>query len=60
MNRIQNHKDGGIGSVYDRHGFRAENKRIMEAVAIKLIGVTRSSPTRREAAPKPVRLRPPW
>ena len=33
MNRIQNHRDGGIASVYDRHSCAEENKRIMEAVA---------------------------
>jgi integrase len=33
MNRIQNHKEGGIASVYDRHGYADENKRIMESVA---------------------------
>lgn len=33
MNRIQNHKEGGIASVYDRHQYADENKRIMEAVA---------------------------
>src|SRR6476620_12324239 len=35
MNRIQNHKEGGIASVYDRHGYAAENERVMEAVAAK-------------------------
>ena len=33
MNRVQNHKEGGIARVYDRHQYREENKRIMEAVA---------------------------
>jgi hypothetical protein len=33
MNRIQNHREGGISSVYDRHGYSEENKRIMETVA---------------------------
>jgi integrase len=33
MNRIQNHREGGIASVYDRHSYAEENKRIMEAVA---------------------------
>jgi hypothetical protein len=33
MNRIQNHKEGGIGDVYDVHDYAAENKQIMEAVA---------------------------
>ena len=35
MNRVQNHKEGGIGSVYDRHQYADENKRIMEAVAAR-------------------------
>ena len=39
MNRIQNHKEGGIGSVYDRHQYGDENKRIMEAVAAKLVAL---------------------
>jgi integrase len=41
MNRIQNHVEGGIGSVYDRHRYAEENKRIMEAVAehiMRLVG----------------------
>lgn len=33
MNRVQNHIEGGIASVYDRHRYSEENKRIMEAVA---------------------------
>jgi integrase len=33
MNRIQNHKEGGIGSVYDRHEYAEENKKVMEVVA---------------------------
>jgi integrase len=37
MNRIQNHVEGGIASVYDRHGYSEENKRIMEAVAQKIM-----------------------
>ena len=37
MNRIQNHKEGGIASVYDRHSYSDENKRIMEAVASKIM-----------------------
>jgi integrase len=37
MNRIQNHREGGIASVYDRHEYADENKRIMEAVAAKLM-----------------------
>jgi integrase len=39
MNRIQNHKEGGIGSVYDRHGYADENKRIMERVAARILSL---------------------
>src|SRR5215472_4626026 len=41
MNRIQNHKEGGIASVYDRHSYEHENKRIMETVAAHLLALTR-------------------
>jgi integrase len=41
MNRIQNHKEGGIADVYDRHQYEEENKRVMEAVASRLIAVAR-------------------
>jgi len=37
MNRIQNHKEGGIADVYDRHRYEKENKRIMEAVAAHIL-----------------------
>jgi integrase len=37
MNRIQNHKEGGIASVYDRHGYAEETKRVMEAVAAEVM-----------------------
>ena len=33
MNRIQNHKEGGMGDIYDVHDYAAENKRIMERTA---------------------------
>ena len=39
MNRIQNHKEGGIGSVYDRHQYAEENKRVMEAVAARIMAL---------------------
>jgi integrase len=38
MNRIQNHREGGIASVYDRHQYADENRRIMEAVASHIMG----------------------
>jgi integrase len=37
MNRVTNHKEGGIASVYDRHEYEKENKRIMEAVAAHIL-----------------------
>jgi integrase len=37
MNRIQNHAEGGIASVYDRHQYAEEIKRTMEAVAQKIM-----------------------
>ncbi|MGO8924851.1 MAG: tyrosine-type recombinase/integrase [Xanthobacteraceae bacterium] len=39
MNRIQNHKEGGIADVYDRHHYEAETKHIMESVASKIMGL---------------------
>jgi integrase len=39
MNRIQNHRDSGIASVYDRHRYADEDKRIMEAVAARIMAL---------------------
>jgi integrase len=39
MNRIQNHREGGIADVYDRHGYETETKRIMEAVAAHIMAL---------------------
>jgi integrase len=39
MNRVQNHKEGGIASVYDRHGYAEETKRVMEAVAAHIMAL---------------------
>jgi integrase len=44
MNRIQNHREGGIASVYDRHGYADENKRIMEAVAAHILRLAEDRP----------------
>jgi integrase len=43
MNRIQNHKDGGIASVYDRFEYAEENKRIMEGVAARILALAEGS-----------------
>jgi hypothetical protein len=39
MNRVTNHKEGGIADVYDRHKYRAENKWIMETVAAHIMAL---------------------
>jgi len=39
MNRIQNHREGGIADVYDQHKYADENKRIMEDVAARLLAL---------------------
>jgi integrase len=39
MNRIQNHKEGGIASVYDRHAYAEEIKHCMEVVATHLVAL---------------------
>jgi integrase len=39
LNRVQNHREGGIADVYDRHEYAAENKRVMEAVAARLLAL---------------------
>jgi integrase len=39
MNRIQNHREGGIASVYDRHQYAEENKKVMEAVANRIMAL---------------------
>ena len=54
MNRIQNHKEGGIASVYDRHGYADEIKHTMEAVAAHIMALIEGRP---EADEKVVRLR---
>jgi integrase len=39
MNRVTNHKEGGIADVYDRHRYQEENKKIMETVARHIVAV---------------------
>src|SRR5262249_982382 len=39
MNRIQNHREGGIASVYDRYSYAEETKRVMEAVAAHIMAL---------------------
>jgi integrase len=44
MNRIQNHKEGGIADVYDVHEYADENKHIMEAVAAHILALAEGKP----------------
>ncbi len=44
MNRVTNHKEGGIASVYDRHNYADENKRIMETVATHILTLAEGRP----------------
>jgi integrase len=37
MDRILNHADNSVGSIYDRHAYSTEDKRIMETVAMHVI-----------------------
>jgi len=37
MDRIQNHREGGIASVYDRYSYAEETRRVMEAVAAHIM-----------------------
>lgn len=39
MNKIQNHRDGGIASVYDRFEYASENMMIMAAVASHIMAL---------------------
>jgi integrase len=44
INRIQNHKEGGIADVYDRHEYADENRNIMEAVARRIMALAEGRP----------------
>jgi integrase len=39
MNRVTNHRDGGIADVYDRYKYATENKTIMETVARHILAI---------------------
>jgi integrase len=39
LNRVTNHKEGGIADVYDRHEYAEENRRIMERVADHILAL---------------------
>ena len=39
LNRVTNHREGGIATVYDRFGYAEENKRVMEATAARIMSL---------------------
>ena len=45
MDRIANHRKGGVTDVYDRHGYEAEDRQIMAAVARHVIGLVEAEQT---------------
>jgi integrase len=51
MNRIQNHKEGGIADVYDVHEYADENKHIMESVAAHILALAEGNPEESKVVP---------
>jgi hypothetical protein len=45
MDRIANHKTSSVTDVYDRHGYGAEDRRIMAAVVRHVIGLVEAQQT---------------
>jgi integrase len=54
LNRVTNHREGGIASVYDRHGYADENKRVMETVAAKIMALVEGGAAHDQVVPFPV------
>jgi integrase len=44
MNRIQNHREGGVGSIYNQHAYAEEKKRAMELVAAHFMALIEGRP----------------
>jgi integrase len=57
MNRVQNHREGGIASVYDRHQYADENKRVMEAVAERIMSLAQGGSNERATNVTPLYAR---
>ena len=55
MNRIQNHREGGIADVYDRHGYETETKHIMETVAARIMALVERRAESEKIVPMPKR-----
>jgi hypothetical protein len=59
LNRVTNHREGGIASVYDRHGYADENKRVMEATAARIMALVEAEgrASHDQVVPFPVKSR---
>jgi integrase len=55
MNRIQNHREGGIADIYDQYRYERENKEVMEAVASRIMGLITPAPDNVVAILKPLK-----
>jgi integrase len=44
LNRVTNHRDGGIADIYDRHGYSKENQHIMETTAKHIVHLAEGRP----------------
>src|SRR5262249_21375985 len=51
LNRVTNHREGGIASVYDRHGYAEENKRVMEATAARIMALVEGGASHDQVVP---------
>jgi hypothetical protein len=45
MDRVANHGKGGVTDVYDRHGYEAEDRRIMAAVGRHVLSIVERKET---------------
>ena len=57
LNRVTNHREGGIASVYDRHGYAEENKRVMEATAAKIMALVEGGAAHNQIVAFPAKSR---
>jgi integrase len=39
LNRVTNHREGGIADIYDRHRYSDENRKVMETVASHMLAL---------------------
>ena len=51
MDRILNHKDSGVGTVYDRYNYEAVDKRITQVTAARLLALAAGQPIEDNVVP---------